>query len=242
MKGLLAGRLDPQQGGCRSRQPPQVPDVPGRRVAEEPTVRRPPPQRSPTARAAPWHRWRSTGRSANRVLSPCCAGRSVVGRSRKPAPPWAGRSGPKSSLRSTPPSRIAARRPPNVASARSKKKREAPSEIDRVPVCLSRNRPRRGLPGPHWRSVVWTHHAAVWLSPGRGPPCLASTLPKRSMNSLGVTNPGETCSTSPVGETSSVVGKPRTPSFCTRSALSRVCGHHGLGPGQQHPAPPRGCE
>ena len=42
------------------------------------------------------------------------------------------------------------------------------------------------------------------------------------MNSFGVTNPGETCSTSPVGETSSVVGKPRTPSFCTSSALSRV--------------------
>ena len=39
MKGLLAGRLDPQQGVAEGRQPPQVPDVPRRRMAEEPTVR-----------------------------------------------------------------------------------------------------------------------------------------------------------------------------------------------------------
>ena len=114
-------------------------------------------------------------RSANRRSPPCCAGRSAVGRSRKPAPPWAGRSGPKSSPRSTPPSRIAAKRPLSGTSAKGHQ-RERPLRDRPRARWLSRNRPRRGLPGPHWRSVFWTHHAAVWLSPGRGPPCLASTV------------------------------------------------------------------
>ena len=42
MKGLLAGRLQRDDATRRARQPPQVPHVPGRRMAAQPGLCRPP--------------------------------------------------------------------------------------------------------------------------------------------------------------------------------------------------------